>query len=190
MQVTVRGRNLDVSESLRSLVESKLKKLERFVDELTAVEVDLARVSARSGADRNRVDVKLLSGRGPIIHGQARGADIRSALEEAIDAIERQTIRHKERLQERGHDFGARSAAALAGPDVTPPPDVEIDEGAYPAVVTVQLETKPQTLDEALDQFRLSGRPWTLFISAETQVVHMLERQPDGTFVQYIPVPE
>ena len=192
MQVTVRGRNLEISDSLRALVETRLKKLERFVDDLTELEVELARESARSGADRNRVDVKLAGSRGLVLNAQSRGSDVRAALDSACDVLQRQIVRHKERLQTRGRGFGSRSAAALAGPDVTvgASEQPDLDDDSYPSVVTVPFETKPKTLEEALDQARLSNRLWTMYLCAATQQVHVLERQSDGTFVEYVPTPE
>ncbi len=192
MQVTVRGRNLEISDSLRTLAEARLKKLERFVDDLTELEVELARESARSGADRNKVDVKLSGPHGLTLNAQSRGADVRMALDAVCDVLQRQIVRHKERLQSRGRAFGSRSAAALAGPDVAPASaePAEPDEESYHAVVTVPYETKPKTLEEALDQARLSNRLWSMYLSADTQQVHVIERQSDGTFVEYVPVPE
>lgn len=192
MQVTVRGRNLEISDSLRALVEARLKKLERLVDNLTELEVELARESARSGAERNRVDVKLSGSHGLVLNAQSRGPDARAALDSVCDVLQRQVVRHKERLQSRGRGFGSRSAAALAGPDLRPTALAvpEADDDSYPAVVTVPFETKPQTLEEALDQARLSNRLWVMYLSAQTQQVHVLERQSDGSFVEYVPVPE
>ena len=190
MQVTVRGRNLEVSDSVRALVEARLKKLERFVDDLTELEVELARESARSGADRNRVDVKLTGSRGLVLNAQSRGIDVRAALDSVCDVLQRQVVRHKERLQSRGRGFGSRSAAALAGPDLSASAPDQADEDSYPPVVTVPYETKPETLEEALDQARLSNRLWVMYLSAQTQQVHVLERQSDGSFVEYVPVPE
>ena len=42
MQLNVKGKNLEVSESIRSYVERRLQKLDRRVHELTEVEIELA----------------------------------------------------------------------------------------------------------------------------------------------------
>lgn len=187
MQITIRSKNIGVSESLRNLIERKLGRLERFFDDLSSVDVELSREPTKSQRDSNRIEVSLHSGRRLLARAEARDDDIRSALDSVADVLQVQIVRHKEKLKERGKVSAAKTVAAMTASESSS--NLESDGDETPVIVTQPIEMKPQTVEEAADELIASGSPWLLFIDARTGQVCVLESQADGSVVHYEAVP-
>jgi len=99
MQVNLSGHHIDITDSLKNYVESKCKRMERHFDHVTKIEVILEVVKQRQKAEAN---VHLA---GTDIHAEAENEDMYAAIDALIDKLDRQIIRHKEKLKDhhRGH---------------------------------------------------------------------------------------
>lgn len=97
MELTIQSVNFDASEQLKAFVEKKIKKLERFSDEIIQAEVILKVVKPDSAKNKDAV-VKL-----NLRHKDAFANKTADTFEEAIDlctmALEKQIIRTKEKLE-------------------------------------------------------------------------------------------
>ena len=191
MQVIIRSKNLEVNEHLRALVEGKLSKLSRYLENLTEVDVELSYEKTRSAEDRLHVGVSLRADGSPLLRAEARAADVRSALDEVADVVQRRAVRHKERLQDRGKVSAAKTLAAIVAAALEDSSGT--DAPAAPAIETQSIEMKPLTVDDALDEMSLSGSPLGrdlfLFVNADTGQANILQRRPDGGFTVYVPSP-
>lgn len=184
MQLNVRGKNLEVTESLRALVQDKLGKLDRYFGEVTEVEVELTYERTKSVQDRHHVDASLLSDGSLILRAEARGVDMRAALDNLVDVVQGRVVRHKERLQQRGKVSAAKLAAAQEASDLASIARPVPARG--PGVDTQEIDGKPLTLDEALEELASMDREWLLFVNARSGLVNVLERR-GGSYVLHTP---
>src|SRR6185312_2049246 len=119
MQLHVKGRNLEVNESLRSYVERKLQKLDRRVHELTEVEIELA-VEKNPSIAESQVAEATVHLKGRTLRAREAARDMKAAIDELSDKLVRQVRDlHDKRLDGRKH-FDA--------PDVADPVEAEITE--------------------------------------------------------------
>jgi putative sigma-54 modulation protein len=95
LKIDVLGRHFDISDSVREYAESKVGKLERFYDRIGNVKITLG----EEGQVRTAEIVALVA-KGTKIVGEARGDSIYAAVDLAVDKMERQITRHKEKLLE------------------------------------------------------------------------------------------
>jgi len=93
MQVTVAGHHVDVSDSLRDYVESKITRLERHFEHLTDVHCILTVEKLRHRAEAT---VNLTGG---TIHALAEEENMYAAIDGLIDKLDRQVVKYKEKLQ-------------------------------------------------------------------------------------------
>ena len=115
MQMVVRGKNLEVTDSVRQLVEGKLGKVDRYFEDITEAVVELSYdKNLRNAEARTHVDVSLLADGALLLRAEAHGRDLRTALDSVADVIQRRTVRHKEKLQQRGRVSAAKTVAAIA----------------------------------------------------------------------------
>ena len=103
MQLDVKGKNVEVNDSMRSYVERKLQKLDRRVHELTHVEIELAVERNPSIAD-SQVAEATVHLKGHTLRAREAARDMKAAVDELVDKLVRQ-IRdlHDKRVDGRKH---------------------------------------------------------------------------------------
>jgi putative sigma-54 modulation protein len=96
MEITITARNHKVPDSLRNQAEYRFDRLARLDRRLTggAVVFDAERNSKRA-------EVRATVAGGPPIIGQGEGATLRNALDAALDRMERQLKRRRQRMLDR-----------------------------------------------------------------------------------------
>jgi putative sigma-54 modulation protein len=92
MQLSITGHHLDVSEPLKSYVQEKFQRLERHFDQVIDVHVILSVEKLQQKAEAT-VQVN-----GAKLFAEETQADMYAAIDVLIDKLDRQTIRHKEKL--------------------------------------------------------------------------------------------
>lgn len=96
MQLTLTGRQLEITEALGDYVRDKLGRVTRHFDQV----IDLHVVLSVEKLEHHAEATVLSSGKK--IHAEAVGTDMYSAIDLLVDKLDRQTLKHKERLTERG----------------------------------------------------------------------------------------
>ncbi len=100
MQISVSGHHIEVTESLKNYVESKLERLERHFDRITNVHVILSVEKQRQKAEAT------VSYSGGDTYAEAEHEDLYAAIDSLTDKLDRQLIKQKEKS--KGHRTGVR----------------------------------------------------------------------------------
>jgi len=171
MNIVVRGKNIEISETMRNYVTKKLSKLERFFDRLMDATVNFT-------LERGRIKVEsTLTASGIVIRGEAVGSDWRSALDEVMDKLERQVKRYKERLGKRG---------VLRKEAVVEFEREEVEEPALPPVDKVAKEKefvlRPMSIEDAILQMELLGHTFFIFKDLDKDKVQVVYKREDGNY--------
>ena len=100
MQLSISGRHIDVTDALKDYVTGKLTKLERHYGHITNIHVVLSvdKVDQRAEATAHVSGAELFA--------DAVSEDLYAAVDMLADKLDRQVIKHKERLIERHHGRG------------------------------------------------------------------------------------
>jgi len=172
MRISITGKNIEVSEYLQDLVEKKVGKLERYFPKDTEALVTMA-------VERNRHIVEVtIPFDGGIIRGEEVTGDMYASIDNVLDKLEKQIIRHRTKL-EKGLKSGAfKYDEPLFGGSYEE--DAE-DEG--PSIVRVKrFSLKPMSEEEAMLQLQLLGHDFFVFENAQTGDVNVLYARKDGNF--------
>src|SRR2546421_4254910 len=103
MELHVKGKNLEVNDSIRSYAERKLSKLERRVHESTLVELELAVEKNPSIAD-SQVAEAIVHLKGRTLRAREAAADMKAAIDELADKLVRQVRDgHGKKVSHRKH---------------------------------------------------------------------------------------
>ena len=94
MNLTVTGRHLDVTTSLRNYITGKMDRLERHFDNVTNVHVILSVEKLRQKAEAT------ISLRGGNIFANTEDGDMYAAIDLLTDKLDRQVIKHKEKVKD------------------------------------------------------------------------------------------
>jgi putative sigma-54 modulation protein len=95
MQVNVSGHHLEVTDALRSYVDTKLERLERHFDRITNVNVILRVEKQRQKAEAT---IRISGGE---VFADAEADDLYSAIDLLADKLDRQLIKRKEKSKDR-----------------------------------------------------------------------------------------
>jgi putative sigma-54 modulation protein len=176
-QIEISGRNMEVTDRLVDYVTKKVSKLDRYLSNIDEAHIDLAYAkSARSASDR-QVAQLTIRGKGFILRSEERADDIYSAIDTALDRMQRRIERYKGK-RNRGRGDG-RSAA-----DVVPYPEIEEDEAELPLIARRKhFVVSPMDEAEAIEQMILLGHEdFFVFFNAATETINVLYRRRDGTY--------
>lgn len=179
------ARNMRLTDNTREYVEKKAAKLERYLQDIDEIRVELSHVkSARSALDRQVAQITV-HGKGFILRSEERADDVHAAFDTALDKIQRQIDRYKGKRY-RGRGDG-RSAAEVVEEEEMP-----VDEtGELLPLIgrRKRFIILPMTEDEAVEQMRLLGHDnFFVFFNAEQNAIQVLYRRRNGTYGLIEPV--
>lgn len=172
VRLSIKGKNIDVTPSLKEYAEKRVAKLYKFFQwrEDVHVEVMLSVIK-----ESHRAEITYRLG-GFVMRGESTQRDMYAAIDEASDRIDRQVRRHKNRLQQKMHQ--SPRFADLVASQVA-----EVDEDdALDVVRTKRFAVKPMDVDEAIMQMELLGHDFFVFAHADTEEVNVLYRRKDGQY--------
>src|SRR5207249_3266107 len=100
MQLHVKGKNVEVSDSIRSYAERKLAKLEKQVHELTQVEVELA-VERNPSVAENQVAEATVRMKGHTLRAREATRDMKASIDELAEKLSRQIREERDKKASR-----------------------------------------------------------------------------------------
>ena len=184
MKTIVKGKNIDVPESVREYAERKMRRLERFLDDRTEAVVELSSEQHRSNMDSQIVEVTLVVD-GQTLRSHAAGPTYQASLDTVIDRIERQAVdaREKPRGKARPEQARARRASAEEPENVA-----EQEQPKHRIVKTKRFAIQPMFEEDALAQMEELGHHFFIFVNAETERLCVLYKRHAGDYGLIEPV--
>ncbi|MDB5847916.1 MAG: raiA [Rhodoferax sp.] len=102
MNLTISGHHLDVTPALRTYVTSKLDRITRHFDQVVDVKVLLSIEKQKEKQGRQRAECNIHV-KGNDMFAESSHADLYAAVDELVDKLDRQVVRHKDRVQDHHH---------------------------------------------------------------------------------------
>ncbi len=177
MQTSVTFMNLDPSETLKAYASEKLDRFDKYVENPAKANVVLTVEKFRHVADIN------ISADGFVVNGHEETSDMYSAIDMALDKIEKQIIKNKKKFKKR------RSAAARSKmfryqeqeAEETSPGDP--GQETLARVVSIKsIDYKPMDVDEAVLQMDVGNSNFLVFTNSQSEEVNVLYRLKDGNY--------
>jgi putative sigma-54 modulation protein len=172
MELTITGKNMQISDRIREYVEKKASRLDRYLNNIDEASLELTRSSAKSAEDRHIAQLTVRV-RGSILRAEERAADVFTAFDAVLDKMYRQIVRYKTRRRARGR----------AQEDELMPPLEEYEEEAPREIVrTKRFLVLPMDEEEAVEQMELLGHDFFLFLNTGTGKLNIIYRRRDGDY--------
>lgn len=177
-KLEITAKNMDVTDRIREYIEKKAPKLGRLLSDVEHVRFDLAnKKSARSAADRQVAQITVY-GKGYTLRTEERAEEIFTAIDVALEKMQRQAERLKGK-RDKGRGDGTSAAEVAAEP-------VEVDETAESEPIIVRrkrFHLAPMDEMEAIEQMLLLGHEnFFVFYNAQTNAINVLYHRRDGTY--------
>ena len=172
MRISISGKNLEISDYLRGLVEKKVNKLERYFPQDTEAQVTLS-------VEKNRHIVEVtIPFDGGIIRGEEVTGDMYASIDNVLDKLEKQIIRQRTRLEKSLRQGAFKYDQPLFGGSYD-----EFDDGDEKRIVRVKkFNIKPMTEEDAMLQLEMLGHSFYVFINSETDDMNVLYKRKDGNY--------
>ena len=107
MNLTISGHHLEVTPALRSYVITKLDRITRHFDQVVDVKVLLTVEKQKEKQNRQRAECNIHV-KGHDMFAESAHADLYAAVDELVDKLDRQVVRHKDRIQNHHHEASKR----------------------------------------------------------------------------------
>jgi len=177
LEVQVYGRNIEVTDRILDYSKKKVSKLERFLNDIDEARVDFAYIkSARSASDRQVAQITV-RGKGYILRAEERSDDVFTALDSALEKLQRQMERYKGKRQKgRGDGKPASQVVPLTAEE-------EGEDRQSLIVRRKKFVLTPMDESEALEQMKLlAHEDFFVFYNSITNSVNVLYLRRDGLY--------
>ena len=168
MKFIIIGRNIDITDGLRSAVEDKLSKLERYFTPETEIHVTLS-----VEKDRQKIEVTIPV-KGNIIRSEQVSSDMYVSIDLVEEVIERQLRKYKTKIvnqQQAGGNFQKEFVE-----------DEFLEDEEVNIIRTKKFGIKPMYPEDACVQMELLGHNFYVFRNAETDEVNVVYKRKGNTY--------
>jgi putative sigma-54 modulation protein len=173
MGLQITGKNIELTSTIRQLIERKLGKLGRHLPDIVEYKVEIVEEKTKSPQEQFVVQVTLNSN-GTLLRGVERGEDLPAAINKVAAVMKRQIEHYKGKLYEKGRGNSlARSEFDEPGEEAQPDKKV---------VKVKRFAVKPMSVAEAVDQMELLGHDFFLFFNSDINELNLLYRRRDGDY--------
>ena len=165
MRITISGKNLDITEGLRSAVEEKLSRLEKYFTPDTIVNVTKKRYQ------KMEVTIPV---KGHIIRAEQESNDMYVTIDLVEEIIEAQLKKYRQKLisQQQG---GGSFKQEFIDSEATEEEEIQI-------IRSKKFGMKPMFPEDACIQMELLGHTFYVFRNAETDEVNVVYKRKDGNY--------
>lgn len=190
MQVTVKGKQLDVGDALRTHIEESLAaQVGKYFSNPLEATVVLSR-----DAHLYTADIQVHVGRGILLQAEAAATEPYPAFDEAADRVAKRLRRYKRRLKDHHRAANGNDGSTLVASSEAPmaarkyilegPADEEVAEPEtdhHPMVIAeMELAIPSLTVSEAVMRLDLTDLPALMFKNRAHGGLNMVYRRPDG----------
>jgi putative sigma-54 modulation protein len=178
MQVNITFRGMESTESLKSYVKERIEHIEKYFDRSVEVHavLSLERYLHHS-------DITIQAG-SYLLRGKVKSEDMYKSIDEAVDKIEKQLKRYKDKLKSTKRGREEEKSTLRGSHQVFEAPE---DEGEAwtegPKVIrSDEFFVKPMNVEEAIMQMDLLNNEFLVFTNSKTNDINVVYRRKDGHF--------
>jgi len=174
--LNIHTRNLELTERLRTYVERKVARFERYLPNLDNIRVDLSESNARDANRRMVAQITIYVPKA-ILRAEERASDIFAAIDKVMDKMYRRVERYKGRRK-----TGRRGLALTEASEGESVQVAEDLEEAQHIVRVKEFEVSSVTPEDAIEQMELLDHHFFLFLDATDGRLSVVYRREDGNY--------
>ncbi|MDQ0298262.1 putative sigma-54 modulation protein [Salibacterium salarium] len=188
MNYNIRGENLEVTPALKSYVEKKVSKMERYFDTTPVADVHV-KMQVHNSESSIEVTIPMPQ---LVLRAEEKHADMYAAIDLVVEKLERQIRKHKTKVNRKFRqegsvkymfkdnieDLNEEIATGELGNEEFP--EEEVDE--YEIVRKKRFNLKPMDTEEAILQMDMLGHAFFVFSNAVNGDTNVVYRRRDGKY--------
>ena len=167
-------KNYEAGDKLKSVIDKKVQKLDKFFSNDTRIKIALKKGNTRSTDDLYTLELTILLD-GTVLRAEVTSDNMYNNIDLALPKLEKQIIRHHKKLESKSKKF--------RGKDFSMPEEVVDDEPQEKAVVRSKCYTLiPMSIDDAIEELELVGHNFYVFLNKSTNSINVLYVRNDGNY--------
>lgn len=174
MNYNIRGKNIEVTKSIREYVEKKISKLNKYFDTPPASDVH---VNLSVYNDEQKIEVTIPMPN-LLLRAEEQHADLYAAIDLVVDKLERQIRKHKTKVNRKFRQKGIRDFI-FTEPETE---EEKNDKDNIEIVRVKRFDLKPMDSEEAVLQMDMLGHNFFVFTNAETNDINVVYKRKDGKY--------
>lgn len=170
MKYNIRGNKIDVTKAINDYIESKVSRMEKYLDDNDEVEAK-ALISAKG--KEQKVEVTIWSGKYNI-RAEESNEDLYAAIDLVVDKLERQFKKYKDKIydKKRRKDRVESDYSEVE----------ELLEKSDTIVRRKEVFLKPIDEEEAITQMELLGHTFFVFKNVDSDTINVVYKRKDGDY--------
>lgn len=175
MTIEYLSKNYDASDKLKSIIDKKIQKLDKFFDDDVRIKVGLKKGNTRSNDDLYTLELTILLD-STVLRAEVTSNNMYNNIDLAIPKIEKQIIRHHKKIESKSKKFRVK--------DFSIPEDVPEEEvNEEKVLVRSKCYTLvPMSIDDAIEELELVGHNFYVFLNKMTSSINVLYVRNDGNY--------
>lgn len=169
MRITISGKNIDITEGLRTAIEEKLSKLDKYFNEDTD-----AYVTMSVEKSRQKIEVTIPV-KGNIIRSEQVSSDMYVSIDLVEEVIERQLRKYRKKLVSQKQNAVDNFQKHFIEDEFDQEEEIKI-------VRAKKFEMKPMYPEDACVQMELLGHSFYVFLNAESDEVNVVYKRKGDTY--------
>ena len=168
MKFIISGKNIDITEGLKSAIEDKIGKLEKYFTPDTEVHVTLS-----VEKERQKIEVTIPV-KGTVIRSEQVSNDMYVSIDLVEEIIERQLKKYKRKLTDHKQNISYFKQDYIEKDFM--------DEDEIKIIRTKKFDIKPMYPEDACVQMELLGHSFFVFCNAETEEINVVYKRKGGSY--------
>ncbi|OPJ56045.1 ribosome hibernation-promoting factor, HPF/YfiA family [Alkalithermobacter paradoxus] len=169
MDIKIVGKNIDLTEGIKTSIQDKLGKLGKYFTN----EVEI-RATVRAKKARQTIEVTVIPISGSILRAEQSEENLYAAIDGVVDKLSRQLRKYKTRLIDKGHQ-------SIRFENISDEPEVK-DDNDIRIMRRKKFGFKPMSEEEAILQMELLGHNFFVFTNAETDELAIVYKRKEGDY--------
>ncbi|TME04560.1 MAG: ribosome-associated translation inhibitor RaiA [Chloroflexi bacterium] len=181
MKVVLHDRTDGLGQEVRDTAQRKLTRLEHHFGKVMDAELEFSEERKRSGLATTvcRITLHLDGRRAPVLHARERGADPQSALDLALDKIDRQVVAFKEKVTHRKQQ---------TSPVRVPAEPVRAGQERSSEPERMRLKLRPMSVSGASSELLADSQPFLVYLDEDSGEIQIMVKRADGSLAVIEPV--
>lgn len=181
MQIIVKGRNIEITQSLQDYATKRAGRLSRYMPEADEVRIELARENTRSSEQRHIAQITIQSSK-TILRAEEHTNDMYAAIDNVIEKINRRIARYRGKQIDRWQKGQKQEPPVMDEELEAYLEDEDYDEEGPRIVRVKRFMVNPMNEEEAVEQMELLGHNFFVFYNADLGRINVVYRRRDGNY--------
>lgn len=170
MRYIISGKNIEITKALREATIDKLSKMEKYFTPDNEAQITMSVQKLR-----HIIEVTIPI-KGSIIRAEESAENMYTAIDKVVDVLERQLLRHKNKLISRHHN------GTFKNDFINETMNDDLDDSKIEIVRTKRFAMKPMDVEEACLEMDLLGHDFFVFMNGETDEVNVVYKRKNGAY--------